>query len=141
MSFGDPKLQPTARSAQGPQAQSQTQPQSKKEPNQNLTGALRASLALIEGGGDQNLGEGFEGQAATSPLAEASPDSVDLFFDRINQHLFEGFPERITDSEIARLTDVFRAQALRWEQEESQPKERKSRGKAKTHAEAIDVDL
>ena len=96
-------------------------------PDPNLTAALNASLKLV----DEN---------PTSPLTEATPDSVDLYLDRINAHLIEGAPDRITDEELIRVVEFYRAKALTWTQEE-QVKKTKSKAKPVPHVEAVDLGL
>lgn len=97
----------------------------------NLTAALTGTL------------EAFENQA--SPLAEATPDSVDILLDRINQAWAEGLPSKVDDKTLMDLVVHFRAQNLRWSQEEETKKTRtratSRAAKALTPAEAIDIDL
>jgi len=89
----------------------------------NLTGALRASL---------------ESFTENSPLAEGNDEnSIDEYLDRINEDLVAGAVEKITDDRLHKLVDLYRAQALRWTQEEQTkaPRQRKSGGNA------ISIDL
>lgn len=78
----------------------------------NLTAALRASLAVEED------------QIEDSPLAEASADAVDELLRRINENLVDGLPQKITDSELRKLVDIYRSQAFKWAQEEQITKTR-----------------
>jgi len=96
-------------------------------PNDNLTAALEGSLEIII-------------QNPDSPLAEATPDSVDELLDRINGHLAEGLPGKISDSDLLAVIRVYRAQALKWQQDE-QTKKTKTPRSAKKIAEAINIDL
>ena len=97
----------------------------------NLTAALTETL------------EFFENQ--DSPLAEATPDSIDILLDRINSAWAEGMPGKVDDKTLMDLVTQYRAQALRWSQEESIKKTKAratgSRTKLLTPAEAIDIDL
>lgn len=97
----------------------------------NLTAALSGTL------------EFFENQ--DSPLAEATPDSVDELLDRANTAFAEGVPEKLTDETLLKLVTLYRAQALKWQQDE-EIKKTKTRAagratKTLTPAEAIDIDL
>jgi len=92
-------------------------------PDPNLTGALKGALELLE---------------TDSPLSEATPDSVDELLDRINQHMADGMPERVTDADLELAVNVFRAQAFRWAQEEQQIKTTRRR---KPQAQVIDVEI
>ena len=97
----------------------------------NLTGALRASLKVIEN-------QAQEGElSGDSPLLEATPDSIDVLLDRINEAMAAGLPGTITDETLLQLCDGFRAQALRWNQEEQQ----KPKRQRKSHAEAVEITL
>lgn len=91
-------------------------------PNENLAAALRASLHLVE-----NPAPGTE----DSPLGEATVDSVNFLLSEINDALAEGMPEKITDEKLAVLVDIYRAQALRWQTEEEE-KRNKPRGTRKS---------
>lgn len=88
-------------------------------PDENLTAALRVSLQLEDEG--------------TSPLAEVTADAVDELLARIEQNLIEGVPSKITDAELSKAVDMYRAQALYWAQQEQQKaaKPRAARGTAK----------
>lgn len=101
-------------------------------PNDNLTSALRASLSLVE-------------DNPTSPLSEATPDSVDELLDRINSAMAEGLPEKITDETLRKVIDLYRAQAYRFQQDEENKPRRAAPGtktpKPKPLAEIIDLDL
>lgn len=71
----------------------------------------------------------YEGYEQISPLAEATPDSIDELLDMINDSLVEGMPERITEEKLGPLVDAFRAEALKWTQEqlEKKPRQRKTK--------------
>ena len=90
----------------------------------NLLGALKGSLDLLDG---------------ESPLVEADPAAVNELLDRINEKMAAGLPGNITDEELERAVNVYRAMAYKWEQEEQQPKTRNTR--KKRVAEAVDIDL
>ena len=95
-------------------------------PDPNLTGALRGSLELFT----QN-----------SPLAENAGDqAVDEFLDRINEDLVAGAVDKITDERLGMLVNMYRAQALRWTQEEAAKPARTSRKKSAL-APDIEVDI
>jgi len=100
-------------------------------PDPNLTAALTGTL------------EFFKNQ--DSPLAEATPDSIDILLDRINSAWAEGMPGKVDDKTLMDLVVGYRAQALRWSQEEETKKTtRRAAGASKkplTPAEAIDIDL
>ncbi len=74
-------------------------------PDPNLTAALEGSLALVTENPD-------------SPLTEATPDSIDILLDRINNAFAEGLPEKLTDETLRQVITAYRSQALRWTQEE-----------------------
>lgn len=99
--------------------------------NPNLSAALRGTL------------EAFENQ--DSPLAEATPDSIDTLLDRVNTAWAEGAPGKIDDKTLMDLVTQYRAQALRWSQEEETKKTRTRAASRATKtlnpAEAIDIDL
>ena len=105
-------------------------------PNQNLTGALRASLKVIE-----NTTPPPEPEP--SPLLEAEPDSVDEFLDRITNHLIEG--KILTDELLMDTINMYRAQAYRWAQEDENKKPRAKRGTSakldKTTAPMLDLEF
>lgn len=89
----------------------------------NLTGALKGSL---------------EAFSENSPLSEDSgKNAVDEFLDRINEDLVAGATEKLTDERLSHLANLYRSQALRWEQEEQMRPTRKK----KSHAEAINIEL
>ncbi len=96
-------------------------------PDPNLTAALAGTLQII----DEN---------PASPLSEATPDSVDLYLDRINQHLIDGAPEKITDDELLRVVTFYRAKALLWGQEEQTKKARSTKPRKPAGA-VIEIDL
>jgi hypothetical protein len=118
------------------------------KPNENLTGALRGSLRLVEAedakreaeadeSGENVVREGFD--VSNSPLAEVDPNAIDIELDQINENFAAGTPEKVTDETLARVVDLYRAQALRWEQEE-QTKKRAPRGSKKiSHAESLEL--
>jgi len=97
----------------------------------NLTAALTGTL------------EFFENQ--DSPLIEATPDSIDVLLDRINSAWAEGMPSKVDDKTLMDLVLQYRAQALRWSQEEETKKTTRRTANAGkkplTPAEAIDIDL
>lgn len=101
------------------EAKAKPKPESAKTPNPNLTAALRASLESIDNPLEE-APEGFDG--SDSPLETVTTDSVDILLDRVNDHLTSGLPDRITDDLLRRMVDIYRAQALYWEQEEAKPK-------------------
>ena len=74
-------------------------------PNPNLTAALQGSLDAIE-------------TSPESPLTEATTDSVDILLDRINSAFASGMPEKLTDETLMQAINLYRSQALRWEQDE-----------------------
>lgn len=94
-------------------------------PDPNLTGALLGSLEIL---------------SENSPLAEDSgKNAVDEFLDRINEDLVAGATEKLTDERLRHLVNLYRSQALRWEQE--QQTKTTTRGRKKSHAEAIQIEL
>lgn len=99
-----------------------------ESPNPNLTAALSGSLRLI----DENL---------DSPLKEATADSIDALLDHINAGLAEGLPAKISDSDLLRVVEIYRAQALRWQQDEQSKVTRVSARARKTPGQAVDLDL
>jgi hypothetical protein len=107
----------------------------KPPPNGNLTAALRASLKAIDSPITEPEPEGFNG--AGSPLSEVTPDAIDILLNRFNEHLIDGAPERITDEALTRMVDIYRSQALRWEQEEQQ--EKKPRQRKDKASQAMDL--
>ena len=115
------------------------------QPNENLSGALRASLRLVEKEAQakdavKDASPSHEQPPiVNSPLAEVEADSIEEELDRINQGFIAGVPEKITDEKLASLVDLYRAQALRWEQEESVKKPRSGRSpKPVLHIEALE---
>jgi len=54
----------------------------------------------------------------TSPLAEATPDSIDEFLSHIDELLAAGTPEKLTDPVLRRGIELWRAEALKWTSEE-----------------------
>lgn len=90
-----------------------------------LTEALKGSLEAIDSGTE-------------SPLSEATPDSVDILLDRIKDHLVAGMPEKISDSDLLQAVRIYRAQALKWGQEEQKKREAGPR-KRRSTVEAIDI--
>lgn len=98
-------------------------------PDPNLTGALKGSL---------------ESFSESSPLTETDgKNAVDEFLDRINEDLVAGAPDRITDQRLENFINLFRAEALRWTQEEARTG-RAPRGSSgssrKSTAKAIDIE-
>lgn len=102
-------------------------PSPSPSPNPNLTAALQGSLDAIEAAPD-------------SPLTEATADSVDILLDRINSAFAEGMPEKLTDETLMQAINLYRSQALRWEQDEEIKKAKGPRTR-KSIAEAITIDL
>jgi hypothetical protein len=98
----------------------------------NLTTALEGSLRLVS----ENP---FSDHV--SPLLEATPDSVDELLDRVNSCFVEGLPEKVTDSDLLRLVEIYRSQALRWTQEEEIKKTKTKRAASRAPVEAVDIDL
>ncbi len=75
---------------------------------ENLPNLLRAGLGLEE---------------PSSPLAEATPDTIDELLSRANDHLVAGLPERIrSDGILEALVIGFRAQAQKWLADEAEGK-------------------
>lgn len=96
----------------------------------NLTGALAGSLRIVESQND-------------SPLAEATVNSVDELLEYINSAFAEGMPEKLTEQKLDEAIDLFRAQALKWEQdEEIKATKAKTRSSAprKSPAQVINLD-
>ena len=111
------------------------------QPNENLSGALRASLRLVEKeeAAKDTSPSREQPPIVNSPLTEVEADSIEEELDRINQGFIQGVPEKITDEKLASLVDLYRAQALKWEQEESVKKPRAARGaKPVLHIEALE---
>lgn len=97
-------------------------------PNENLSAALRASLEMTQSDQDH----------PDSPLRLADENSIDILLDRINSAMAEGLPEKITDEDLRRAIDAYRAQAYKWEQQEQQKAE-KSRGSGRrSHKEVVE---
>lgn len=91
------------------------------DPSSPLMAALRGTLRVVENIDPED----------TSPLSEATANSVNLLLDEINNALADGMPERITDDKLAQLVDIYRAQALAYatEQEEKKTRPRATRQK------------
>lgn len=53
-----------------------------------------------------------------SPLAEATPDSIDDFLSHIDELLAAGTPEKLTDPVLRRGIELWRVEALKWNSEE-----------------------
>lgn len=85
-----------------------------KMPDPNLTAALKLSLAAVNDGPSREPPD----FATDSPLREVLPTSLAELTDRVNQKLVAGLPEEITDELLDRYVDLWRAEALRWRQEE-----------------------
>jgi len=102
----------------------------------NLKAALRGSLHLIENPAPNS--------DPTSPLSEATADSVNFLLSEINDALAEGMPEKITDEKLSVLVDIYRAQALKWATDEIE-KKNKPRGTRRKKDEdlsmAVDVEI
>ncbi len=97
----------------------------------NLKGALAGSLRIIS----ENPPD--------SPLTEVTTDSVDELLERINGAFAEGMPEKLTDATLVRAVDLFRAQALKWEQDEeirASKTRTRSTGPKKSISQAVDLD-
>lgn len=90
--------------------------------SEQLTQAMRDSLAIEEG---------------QSPLAEASPQSLDELYDRINRKLAQGLVLDIYDGDIQALTADLRAQRLRWVQEQQRGDARPKRRTPRSVSEAL----
>ena len=97
-------------------------------PNPNLTAALQGSLATIE-------------ESPNSPLSEATTDSVDILLDRINGAFAEGLPEKLTDETLVQVINLYRSQALRFEQEEEIKKTKSPRTRKSAADEVVGADL
>lgn len=101
-------------------------------PSAMLTQALRDSLAIEDG---------------QSPLAEASPASLDELYDRINRKLVQGLVLDIHDGDILAIVTDLRSQRLRWVQEqarqEGKPKRRTPRSVADalTQVSAAEIEI
>jgi hypothetical protein len=119
------------------------------ERNENLAGALRASLRVIDRDSQvpPKAIQSTDGEAsdpiAPSPLTEVDASSLDLELDRLNDavngNLIAGLPEAITDETLTALVDLYRAKALQWEMEESTKKPRAKSGPRKSHVEAMEL--
>lgn len=96
----------------------------------NLTAALQASLE-------------FTGE--DSPLLEADPNAIEELLDRVNQNLIQGAPQEISDSDLRKLVLIYRAQALKWAQDEeikaSKPKRGTNGGTRKSIGEILNLDI
>lgn len=99
-------------------------------PNENLTSALRASLQIVTATPTENQ--------IPSPLSEATPDSVDILLDRINNHMIEG--KILSDADLRLAIDMYRSQALRYAQEQENKKPRTPRGTKSTLKAVLDLD-
>lgn len=98
--------------------------------NENLTAALQGTLKALDDPTTQ------------SPLTEATPDSIDLLLDRINAHLVAGAPEEISDAELLRLVEIYRAQALKWQQDEQiKQSKRPRKSDLKDPVDAMDLGI
>lgn len=105
--------------------------------NLNLTGALRASLRIIEN--DKPSNEVSPNIAESSPLQEVDPNALDEELTRLNENLIQGIPEKITDDSLAKIVDLYRAQALKWSQDEQTKKRAPSGTRKKTPMESLEL--
>jgi len=107
--------------------------------NENLTGALRGSLQIIE---SQDSGQPTD-PAETSPLREATPDSIDELLAKVNEAFGQGLPSAVTDDILYSLVLRYRAEALKWEQDEQikRDKPKTPRANKKSIAEALELDI
>jgi hypothetical protein len=102
-------------------------------PNPNLKAALVGSLRLIESESEPQSG------TDESPLREATVDSVDYFLDRINQKLIDGMP--VPNQDLEQLANFYRAQALKWAQEEDIKKTKSQTKREKKFAPGEIMDI
>jgi len=103
----------------------------------NLTGALRASLRVVEGEGPSS---GLD-PSAQSPLREATPDSIDELLRQVNDAFGQGLPESVSDDTLRQLVDLYRAQALKWDQDEAIKRDKPKASRKKNEAITIDLDF
>ncbi len=73
-----------------------------------------------------------------SPLRLADENSVDILLDRINTHMAEGLPEKITDQDLMKTIDIYRSQAFKWEQDEQKKLEAGKGTRRRSHKEAVE---
>lgn len=104
------------------------------KPNENLTSSLRASLKVIENENEAS----DDDNPIPSPLEEATPDSVDVLLERINNHMIEG--KILSDEDLRQGIDLYRSQALRFAQEQQTKKPRAKPGSRSTLKQILDLD-
>lgn len=108
------------------------QPTLPSPPNENLTAALRATLRVVE---NEPLDNDIP-----SPLTEATPDSIDILLNRINNHLIAG--KILSDLDLRQTIDIYRSQALRYAQEQQTKKPRaKNNTPKQTIKQILDLEL
>lgn len=127
VSVGKPTV--TTDSTSTPNQTTNTTPLSK--PDSNLTASLRGSLQIIE---SQDSANPFP-----SPLNEATPDSVDILLDRINNHMIEG--KILSDADLRHGIDLYRSQALKYAQDQQTKKPRAKSGPKSSIKEVLDLDF
>lgn len=93
--------------------------------NKNLTAVLQGSLDMIN----------------ENPLTEATTDSIDALMEKINSACVEGLPGKITDEDLLRFIQIWRAKALQWAQEEQAKANKPSRKKTEPTTYELDLDL
>jgi hypothetical protein len=100
----------------------------------NLMAALRLSAEQTEA-----TDTGFSSDG--SPLSEAIPDALDELMDSINQNLAAGLPTPVSDDDLRRLIDIYRARAYTWTQQEQtkKPRRRTKAEQADAIGEALDI--
>jgi hypothetical protein len=112
------------------------------QPNENLTAALRGTLRIVEAEAKREVQVPSPEQpipTGPSPLSEVEANSLDEEIDRINQHFIDGTPEKITDDALDRAIDRFRAEALKWEQDEQTKKSKARTTTKRLHVEAMEL--
>jgi hypothetical protein len=109
-----------------------TTPTPKPKPNENLTASLRATLQIVKAEDED------DSDPIPSPLNEATPDSVNILLDRINNHMIEG--KILTDADLRLGIDLYRSQALRYAQEQETKKPRARSGAKSTLKQVLDLD-
>jgi len=83
-----------------------------------------------------------DSEAPTSPLTEATPDSVDELLDLMNRSMVAGMPEAITDDKLVKLIAAYRRQAENWLIQEAEKRAagpRKRQPKTFDTSQAIDI--
>lgn len=113
-------------------------PDPKSINTQNLTSALRATLTVVEKE-ENKRGLTAPDEEIPSPLLEATPDSIDILLERINNHMIEG--KILTDDDLRQGIDLYRAQALKFAQEQETKKPRTRRGEKSKLNSVLDLDL